>query len=123
MSHDPLYELDAQVRAAVATVRGDAGEPSAQLRLERSRREDQGDYSTNAAMLLAPVVGRPPREIAEQIGAELSASIQEECFWHLQAPIVRATGWDTPYPLAFEWQYFPGPARLMHALKTVMEAS
>ena len=56
-------------------------------------------------------------------GAELVASIQEECFWHLQAPIVRATGWDTPYPLAFEWQYFPGPARLMHALKTVMEAS
>jgi 2-oxoisovalerate dehydrogenase E1 component beta subunit len=56
-------------------------------------------------------------------GAELSASIQEECFWHLQAPIVRATGWDTPYPLAFEWQYFPGPARLMHALKTVMAAS
>jgi 2-oxoisovalerate dehydrogenase E1 component beta subunit len=56
-------------------------------------------------------------------GAELVASIQEECFWHLEAPIVRATGWDTPYPLAFEWQYFPGPARLMRALKTVMEAS
>jgi 2-oxoisovalerate dehydrogenase E1 component beta subunit len=56
-------------------------------------------------------------------GAELIASIQEECFWHLQAPIVRATGWDTPYPLAFEWQYFPGPARLRHALKTVMAAS
>lgn len=56
-------------------------------------------------------------------GAELVASIQEECFWHLQAPVVRATGWDTPYPLAFEWQYFPGPARLRHALKTVMEAS
>jgi 2-oxoisovalerate dehydrogenase E1 component beta subunit len=56
-------------------------------------------------------------------GAELVASVQEECFWHLQAPVARATGWDTPYPLAFEWQYFPGPARLMHALKTVMEAA
>jgi 2-oxoisovalerate dehydrogenase E1 component beta subunit len=56
-------------------------------------------------------------------GAELVASIQEECFWHLEAPIVRATGWDTPYPLAFEWQYFPGPARLMRALKTVLQAS
>ena len=56
-------------------------------------------------------------------GAELVASVQEECFWHLQAPIMRATGWDTPYPLAFEWQYFPGPARLRHALKTVMEAA
>ena len=56
-------------------------------------------------------------------GAELVASVQEECFWHLQAPIVRATGWDTPYPLAFEWQYFPGPARLRHAIKSVMEAA
>jgi 2-oxoisovalerate dehydrogenase E1 component subunit beta len=56
-------------------------------------------------------------------GAELVASVQEECFWHLQAPIVRATGWDTPYPLAYEWQYFPGPARLMHALKSVMQAT
>jgi arginyl-tRNA synthetase len=73
--HDPLRELDAQVRAAVAVVRGGAGEPSAQLRLERSRREDQGDYSTNAAMLLAPALGRPPREIAEQIGAELRSSL------------------------------------------------
>ena len=70
-----MGELDAQVRAAVAAVRGGAAEPSTQLRLERSRREDQGDYSTNAAMLLAPVLGRPPREIAQEIGAELSASL------------------------------------------------
>jgi arginyl-tRNA synthetase len=75
--HDPLAELDAQVRAAVATVRGTAAEPSAQLRLERSRREDQGDYSSNAAMLLAPVLHRAPREIAELIGAELSAGLGE----------------------------------------------
>ena len=74
---DPLRELDAQVRAAVAAVRGTAGEASAQLRLERSKREDQGDYSTNAAMLLAPVLGRPPREIAEQIAAELTATMGE----------------------------------------------
>ncbi len=40
------------------------------------------------------------------LGAELTATIQEECFWHLQAPIQRVTGWDTPYPLAFEWEYF-----------------
>ena len=29
-------------------------------------------------------------------GAELSASIQEECFWYLEAPIQRVAGWDTP---------------------------
>jgi arginyl-tRNA synthetase len=71
-------ELDAQVRAAVTAVRGTAAEPSAQLRLERSRREDQGDYSSNAAMLLAPVLHRAPREIAELIGVQLSAGLGED---------------------------------------------
>jgi arginyl-tRNA synthetase len=75
--YDPLHELDVQVRAAVAAVRGSAGEPSAQLRLERSRRDDQGDYSTNAAMLLAPVLHAPPREIAIRIGAELTVALGE----------------------------------------------
>jgi 2-oxoisovalerate dehydrogenase E1 component beta subunit len=55
-------------------------------------------------------------------GAELSATIQEQCFWNLQAPIVRVAGWDTPYPHAFEWEYFPGQKRVAKALKTVMEA-
>ena len=41
-------------------------------------------------------------------GAELVATVQEECFWNLEAPIQRVTGWDTPYPHAFEWEYFPG---------------
>jgi 2-oxoisovalerate dehydrogenase E1 component beta subunit len=56
-------------------------------------------------------------------GGELSATIQEECFWHLEAPIVRVAGWDTPYPHAFEWEYFPGQARVAAALRTVMEAA
>src|SRR5262249_2529872 len=37
-------------------------------------------------------------------GAELTALVQEHCFWKLEAPIVRVTGWDTPYPHAFEWE-------------------
>ena len=41
-------------------------------------------------------------------GAELAALVQENCFYHLEAPIERVTGWDTPYPHAFEWDYFPG---------------
>jgi len=56
-------------------------------------------------------------------GAELSAQVQEACFYHLEAPIQRVTGWDTPYPHAQEWDYFPGPKRVADALKTVMEAS
>jgi 2-oxoisovalerate dehydrogenase E1 component beta subunit len=54
-------------------------------------------------------------------GAELSATIQEECFWDLEAPIGRVAGWDTPYPHAFEWEYFPGPQRVADGLKAVME--
>jgi len=56
-------------------------------------------------------------------GAELVATVQEACFWNLEAPIQRVTGWDTPYPHAFEWEYFPGPARVAQALKSVMEAA
>jgi len=54
-------------------------------------------------------------------GAELLAIIQEECFWDLEAPIQRVAGWDTPYPHAFEWEYFPGPARVGTAIKAAME--
>lgn len=54
-------------------------------------------------------------------GGELAALIQERCFLHLEAPIERVCGWDTPYPHAFEWDYFPGPARLATALTRVME--
>ncbi|MCQ8184009.1 alpha-ketoacid dehydrogenase subunit beta [Parvularcula sp. BGMRC 0090] len=55
-------------------------------------------------------------------GGELMALVQERCFYHLEAPIVRVTGWDTPYPHAQEWDYFPGPARVAKALKKVVEA-
>jgi 2-oxoisovalerate dehydrogenase E1 component beta subunit len=54
-------------------------------------------------------------------GAELSAVVQEECFYHLEAPIIRVTGWDTPYPHAQEWDYFPTPDRVGRALRAVME--
>jgi 2-oxoisovalerate dehydrogenase E1 component beta subunit len=55
-------------------------------------------------------------------GAELTTLVQETCFYHLEAPIMRITGWDTPYPHAQEWDYFPGPARVGRALKSVVEA-
>ena len=55
-------------------------------------------------------------------GAELSALVQENCFYHLEAPILRVAGWDTPYPHAFEWQYFPGPKRIIDAMRRTMES-
>jgi 2-oxoisovalerate dehydrogenase E1 component beta subunit len=54
-------------------------------------------------------------------GAELAALVQQHCFYQLEAPIIRVTGWDTPYPHAQEWDYFPGPKRVSDALQEVME--
>ena len=53
-------------------------------------------------------------------GSELVAQVQERCFYHLEAPVERVTGWDTPYPHAYEWAYFPGPKRMKKALEKVM---
>ncbi|MEL7187011.1 MAG: alpha-ketoacid dehydrogenase subunit beta [Pseudomonadota bacterium] len=55
-------------------------------------------------------------------GAELAATVQKDCFYHLEAPISRVAGWDTPYPHAFEWQYFPGLKRMKAGIRRVMEA-
>lgn len=46
-------------------------------------------------------------------GAELAATIQEECFLHLEAPIQRVTGWDTPFPHVFEPFYLPDKHRCL----------
>src|SRR3954464_1284776 len=53
-------------------------------------------------------------------GAELCAVVQEHALWCLEAPIARVTGWDTPYPHAHEWDYFPGPARLGAAMRATL---
>ncbi len=83
----PLEELKAAVLAATASVRGGAGEPSAQPRLERPKRASQGDFSTNAAMLLAPVLGAPPRVIAERLGAQLEQILSDQLErWEIAGP-------------------------------------
>jgi len=54
-------------------------------------------------------------------GAELMAQVQENCFYHLEKPVVRVTGWDTPYPHALEWEYFPGLERVSQSIIRMME--
>lgn len=54
-------------------------------------------------------------------GAELLSLVQERCFYHLEAPIERVTGFDTPYPHSLEWAYFPGPVRIGEALKKLLK--
>lgn len=74
----PLSELAAAVDAAAAAVRGAADAPQAAPTLDRPRHKGQGDYSTNAAMLLAPVLSAPPRTLAERIATELSAALGDQ---------------------------------------------
>ena len=55
-------------------------------------------------------------------GAELVALVQERCFYHLEAPVERVTGFDTPYPHSLEWAYFPGPVRIGEAVDRLLGA-
>src|SRR4051812_39337782 len=75
MDHHPLDELRAAVEAAAGDLRDGNSAPSARASLERPKKAGFGDYSTNAAMLLAPALGAPPREIAERLGARLTARL------------------------------------------------
>ncbi|MEL6878631.1 MAG: transketolase C-terminal domain-containing protein, partial [Pseudomonadota bacterium] len=54
-------------------------------------------------------------------GAELSALVSERCFYHLEAPVERVTGFDTPYPHSLEWAYFPGPVRIGEAIDKILK--
>jgi pyruvate dehydrogenase E1 component beta subunit len=54
-------------------------------------------------------------------GAELAARISEECFYDLEAPVLRATGFDTPYPPArLEKLWLPGVDRLLDCVEKAM---
>jgi arginyl-tRNA synthetase len=71
---DPIAELRSTVAEAASALRdGKRVEPT----LERPPKADLGDYSSNAAMLLAGPLGAPPREVAERLRAELSERLGE----------------------------------------------
>jgi 2-oxoisovalerate dehydrogenase E1 component beta subunit len=54
-------------------------------------------------------------------GGELVALVQEHAFFSLENPIERVTGYDTPYPHANEWDYFPSVARVGAALRRALD--
>ncbi|XP_017893116.1 2-oxoisovalerate dehydrogenase subunit beta, mitochondrial [Ceratina calcarata] len=54
-------------------------------------------------------------------GAEIVSTIQEECFLHLEAPIQRITGWDSPFPHVFEPFYLPDKWRCFAAVRHVLK--
>ncbi len=51
------------------------------------------------------------------VASEISARITEECFYHLQAPVLRVGGFDIPYPAAkLEEIYLPDADRILEAV-------
>jgi 2-oxoisovalerate dehydrogenase E1 component subunit beta len=65
------------------------------------------------------VMHEGPRTLG--FGAELAARIQEDLFYHLEAPVLRATGFDTPYPPArLEKLWLPGVDRLLDCVERSM---
>jgi arginyl-tRNA synthetase len=75
--NDPVSGLRSALGASATALRGGgtATDVSAAAKLERPKRAGQGDYATNAAMLLAPVLGSPPRDIAAKLGDQLAAEL------------------------------------------------
>jgi 2-oxoisovalerate dehydrogenase E1 component beta subunit len=56
-------------------------------------------------------------------GAEVVASVQERCFWSLEAPIQRVCGYDTPFPLVFEKYYMPDEFKNLEAIRSVVDSA
>ena len=67
----------------------------------------------------AVVVHEAPKTCG--FGAELIASIQERAIEHLEAPILRVTGFDTPFPYSLEHEYLPNADRVLGAIRQTLE--
>jgi pyruvate dehydrogenase E1 component beta subunit len=66
----------------------------------------------------AIVVNEAPR--TGGFAAELSATIHEKALLHLEAPVLRVTGFDTPFPYTLEHEYMPGEKRILAAVRETM---
>lgn len=81
-------------------------------------------YDLNAILASVKKTGRvvvvheAPRTCG--FGAELAATIQERAMLHLEAPILRVTGFDTPFPYTLEHEYLPDADRILDAVERVV---
>ncbi len=97
MAVHPIDDLRAAVEAAAGDLRDGNPASKGRLSLERPKKAGFGDYSTNAAMLLAPALGAPPREVAERLGVKLSERLGENSSaWRWPGPASSTCSWRTP---------------------------
>lgn len=66
------------------------------------------------------IVHEAPRTLG--FGAELAALVTEHAFWHLEAPVLRVAGYDTPFPYTLEHEYLPDVTRIVNALTRATQA-
>ncbi len=71
---DPIAELRSAVVSSVVELAGESAK-NIDPTFERPPRPDFGDYSTNAALLLAPVLGEKPRDVAERLGGLVTKAL------------------------------------------------
>ncbi|MFC3453175.1 alpha-ketoacid dehydrogenase subunit beta [Amycolatopsis speibonae] len=108
--------------------------PSVKVALDAATAaEDEGksleviDLRTLSPLDLEPVfesVRKTGRLIAlseapseSSLTSEIAARVQQECFYSLEAPVLRVTGFDTPYPPAkLEEHYLPDLDRVLHTV-------
>jgi 2-oxoisovalerate dehydrogenase E1 component beta subunit len=99
---------------------------------EEGRSLEVIDLRTISPLDLPPVfesVRRTGRLIAvseapseSSITAEIAARVQQECFYSLESPVLRVTGFDTPYPPSkLEEHYLPDLDRVLHAVDRALE--
>ncbi len=87
MPADPIDELRRTVCAVAGELRGADSGLAVDPRLERPKRAELGDFSTNAAMLLAPGLDAAPRVIAERLGASLAERLADALGgWEVAGP-------------------------------------
>lgn len=113
------------VATALAAAEHAAAESDWSLEVVDLRSLNPLDFDTVAASVVktgrAVVMHEGPRTLG--FGAELAARISEELFYDLEAPVLRATGFDTPYPPArLEKLWLPGVDRLLDCVQRTLEA-